>query len=111
CDAARRGDVTGVKSCGRDVCAQRKNAAGGFVVGDIFDLLREGEVGIAFQVTGLENYLLNMIAVRTNKFASEAIEGLAELSGAGGFVEFVGAWAKTAVDAIEENDGPIRMFR
>ena len=67
--------------------------------------MREGEIGIAFQVTSLHHDLLNVIAVGTNEFAAEAIEGLAELGGAGGFVEFVCAGTKAAIDAIEKNHG------
>lgn len=81
------------------------------MIGDVIDLLREGEIWISFEVTSLQNDLLNVIAVGADKLAAETVEGLAELSGAGGFEELIGAGTKAAIDAIEENDRLIGMRR
>src|ERR1043165_10078694 len=98
--------------CSRgDVRAQGINAAGGFVIGDVFNLLRKGEVRISLQVASLHHHFLNVIAIRADELVAEAIEALAELGRAGSFVEFVRAGTETAIDAIEENDGLIGMSR
>ena len=103
------GDEAGVKGGGGDVRAEREDPASGFVVRDVLDLLGEREVWISFEVSGLHHDVLNVIAIGADAFAAETIEGLAELSGAGGFLDVIGAGAETAIHAIEENRRAIRM--
>src|SRR5882762_3644111 len=110
-DAAGGGNEASVEGGRSDVRAERVNPARRLVVRNILDLLREGEVGISFQVSGLQNDLLNVFAIRTNKFVPEAVESLAELRRAGGFRNLIRARTETAINAIEENGRALRMSR
>ena len=81
------------------------------MIGNVFDLLRKCEVRIPFEVTGLQHHLLNVIAIGADELTAETIEGLAELSSSGRFVELIGAGAKTAINAVEKDDRLLRMGR
>src|SRR5262245_48528718 len=81
-DSARGRKKPGVVSGSCDVGAQGIDTASGFVVGDVLDLLRKGEVGIALEIRDGHQDVLNVVTIGADEFASKAVEGLAELGGA-----------------------------